>query len=80
MITRLDRKGCSNLVSAIILLAVRDWRKAEEMLRRVPGDKASVALEKDTREFFESGWYQDLRDGLGRDLPGDMMKVLREAI
>ncbi len=67
-------------MSAIILLAVRDWRRAEAMLRKVPDDKASVELEKDTREFFESGWYQDLRDGLECDLPGDMMKVLREAI
>ena len=80
MAKEIDRKGCSNLVSALVLLAVKDWRKAMKMLRLVPDDKGSLELEKDTREFFESGWYQDLRDGLGCDLPGDMLKVLREAI
>lgn len=78
MTPEFDRKGCSNLVSALILLAVKDRRKALMMLKKVPDDKVSVDVEKDTREFFEGEWYQELRDGLDNDLPSDLIRVLME--
>ena len=78
MTPEFDRKGCSNLVSALILLAVKDRRKALMMLKKVPDDKVSVDVEKDTREFFEGEWYQELREGLDNNLPSDLMRVLME--
>ena len=80
MITRLDKDGCTNLISGIILLAVRDYRNAREKLKATPDDKSTLELEKDTITFFRSRWYQDLKDGLDADLPSDMLTALKETI
>ena len=72
----MDRQGSKNLVAAIILMALKDRRKAQEKLLLSPGDKDALEVEKDTREFFESTWYQELRDYEACDLPSDMLEVI----
>ena len=72
----MDRQGSKNLVAAIILMALKDRRKAQEKLLLSPGDKDALEVEKDTREFFESMWYQELRDYEAYNLPSDMLEVI----
>lgn len=72
----MDRQGTKNLVAAIILMALKDRRKAQEKLLKSPEDKEALEVEKDTREFFESTWYQELRDYEACNLPSDMLEVI----
>ena len=76
MTPEFDRKGCSNLVSALILLAVKDRRKALMMLKKVPDDKVSVDVEKDTREFFDSDWFEELLGVSGIEIERESLKDL----
>ncbi len=78
MQNELDKSGCTALIAGIIEQAVRDWRKAERMLGKVPDDKKSLEMKMECEEFFRSEWYSELREMLEEGIPEDILKVLEE--
>jgi hypothetical protein len=47
-----------NLANAIVLDAVKDYRKALKTLRMNPKSKSALAEKDEIERFFRSGWYQ----------------------
>ncbi len=72
----MDKQGTKNLVVAIIATAIRDRRQAKARLAIEPHDKEALEVEKDTREFFESAWYQNLLDYLDCWMPSDLLEII----
>lgn len=48
------------LANAIVLCAVKDYRKARKQLKKYPRDAYLRQLVKECEEFFLSGWFQTL--------------------
>jgi hypothetical protein len=48
------------LANAIVLQAVKDYRKALSALRINPKNKAALAEAKECETFFLSSWYRTL--------------------
>ncbi|MBR3538958.1 MAG: hypothetical protein IKN79_07790 [Eubacterium sp.] len=71
-----EGKPYENLANAIILLAVKDYRKAMRTLRRRP-DCISARMQRDEVErFFLSDWFAKLTTLDGENL----MNRLREEV
>lgn len=60
--------GIENLSNAIILQAVRDYRKALKILKRHPRHKEAKGMVKDCEDFFESKWFSMLTNIDGKVL------------
>ena len=63
-----------NLVNAIIMQAVKDYRKALRMLRKDPEHEKSLFWKKDVERFFQSQWFEDLCDLDGEVLIEQLQK------
>ena len=50
------------LASAIILLAVKDWRKAMSRLRKNPHNMDAQSVRGETERFFLSRWFGKLTE------------------
>ena len=50
----------TNLANAIILLAVKDYRRALRRLKKFPGDKDAKIRKLECEQFFRSGWFEVL--------------------
>ena len=48
------------LANEIILLAVKDYREALEILKRDKGNKSALSTKKEVEKFFRSEWYSAL--------------------
>jgi hypothetical protein len=48
------------LANAIILQAVRDYRKALKQLKNSPHDYITQSLKQDIERFFRSRWFEVL--------------------
>ena len=57
-----------NLVDAIMMRAVKDYRRALRILRVNPEHKLSRSRKRDVETFFRSQWFCDLCD-----LDGEML-------
>ena len=53
-----NEEGIENLTNAIILQAVKDYRKAQKGLSL--NGKSSTAVIADCERFFRSDWYRQL--------------------
>ncbi len=73
----MDRKGTGLLAAAIVNIAVNDWRKAQEMLQKEPGYVVALETVRETENFFQSDWYQMLREFAPDVIPVDIMEVLK---
>lgn len=49
-----------NLANAIILLAVKDYRKALKYLDRNPSNRSAQSDKAEVERFFRSQWYSAL--------------------
>ena len=65
----------TELANAIIIQAVKDYRKALKILKRYPRYEPAKALVAEVEEFFRSDWYRVLTS-----VDGDMLirKIRRE--
>ncbi len=45
------------LVNAVILLAVKDWRSAVRMLKRKPDNDLAWQTKRECARFFRSRWF-----------------------
>lgn len=51
-----------SLANAIILRAVKDYRKALQRLEKYPGNKPALGTKREVEQFFNSDWYALLTD------------------
>lgn len=50
----------AELANAIVLSAVKDYRRARKQLKKHPWDTHARMLLKDCESFFLSGWFETL--------------------
>jgi hypothetical protein len=63
-----------NLANAIILLAVKDYRRALKLLSKNPHSRSAIAAVNEMERFFRSDWYENLTS-----VDGEMLiRKLRE--
>ena len=63
-----------NLANAIILLAVKDYRRALKLLSKNPHSRSAMASVIEMERFFRSDWYETLTS-----VDGEMLiRKLRE--
>ena len=66
----------TELANAIIIQAVKDYRKALKILKRYPRYELAKAVVAEVEEFFRSDWYRVLTS-----VDGDMLiRKIRRAI
>ncbi len=63
-----------NLVSAIIMRAVKDYRRALRTLRRDPAHAVSKYQKDEIERFFRSQWFKDICDLRGEELIEQLQK------
>ncbi len=49
-----------DLANAIVLQAVKDWRKAIKTLKKRPRYEAAKQMRDDCERFFLSDWFEEL--------------------
>lgn len=52
--------GYENLANAIVLQAVKDWRKAVKTLKKRPRYQAAKQMRDECERFFLSDWFEEL--------------------
>ena len=63
-----------NLANAIILLAVKDYRRALKLSSKNPHSRSAMAAVNEMERFFRSDWYETLTS-----VDGEMLiRKLRE--
>lgn len=63
-----------NLANAIILLAVKDYRRALKLLSKNPHSQSATTAVNEAERFFRSDWYETLTS-----IDGEMLiRKLRE--
>lgn len=50
--------GYTELANAIVLQAVKDYRKAIKVLKKHPQNEVALLREHEILQFFHSDWYQ----------------------
>ena len=70
----MTENGIENLAHAIILQAVKDYRKALKILRRNPRHKESKEMVADCEGFFLSKWLTTLTNIAGKVLMEKLKK------
>lgn len=63
-----------NLANAIILLAVKDYRRALKLLSKNPHSRSAMTAVNEMERFFRSDWYETLTSVNGEML----IRKLRE--
>ena len=54
------KDGYEELANAIVLQAVKDWRKAVKTLKKRPRYEAAKQMRDDCERFFRSEWFEEL--------------------
>ena len=68
--------GWEELASAIIMAAVKDYRRAMQRIRRCSGAKMPMERIRECERFFRSEWFRTLTEIDGEAL---IRKLRREA-
>lgn len=68
--------GYENLANAIVLQAVKDWRKAAKTLKKRPRYQAAKQMRDECERFFLSDWFEELTSVEGRVI---LRKLKQEA-
>ena len=77
MITAELPESYQNLVSAIVMRAVKDYRRALRHLRRDPPHEPSRYRKREIERFFRSQWFADLCDLNGEMLIKELQKEVK---
>ena len=67
-------KWCYELANAIVLQAVKDYRKAKQTLSRFPDNADAISVIAEVERFFKSDWFGEISDANGEWI----LKRLRE--
>lgn len=54
------KDGYEELANAIVLQAVKDWRKAVKTLKKRPRYEAAKQMRDECERFFRSEWFEEL--------------------
>lgn len=54
------KDGYEELANAIVLQAVKDWRKAVKTLKKRPRYAAAKQMKEECERFFRSEWFEEL--------------------
>lgn len=73
---QLNRKGSAMLAVGIVRQAVKDYKDAVKMLKKVPDHFESRCMKVECEIFFCSEWFQKLREFAPDVIPVDIMEVL----
>lgn len=57
--------GYENLANAIILQAVKDYKRALRTLKYNPRHYESMKIKREVEQFFRSAWFADLTEADG---------------
>ena len=52
--------GYEELANAIVMQAVKDWRKAVRTLKKRPRYEAAKQMRDECERFFRSEWFEEL--------------------
>ncbi len=74
----LNRKGSAMLAAAIVRQALKEWKEAMDVLKKVPEDSKAWDTIRDVEDFFHSEWYRTLRELAPDVIPVNMIKKLKE--
>lgn len=74
----LDRRGSGMLAVGIVRQAMKEWKEAKAMLKKVPDDMDSLEIIREVEIFFRSPWYRTLREFAPDVLPKNMTEKLKE--
>lgn len=66
------------LAAAIVRQAIKDWKDAMDMLKKVPEDKNSRGVLVELEFFFKSEWFSFLRELAPDIIPEDMIGRIQE--
>ena len=50
------------LAGAIVMQAVKDWRRAVKTLKKKPRKESAKQMKEECERFFRSQWFEDLTD------------------
>ncbi len=56
------KNSYEELANAIVMRAVKDWRKAVKTLKKRPRCEAAKQVKEDCERFFCSEWFEALTD------------------
>ena len=54
------KDGYEELANAIVLQAVKDWRKAVKTLKKRPRYETAKQMRDECERFFRSEWFEEL--------------------
>ena len=54
------KDGYEELANAIVLQAVKDWRKAVKTLKKKPRKESAKQMKEECERFFRSEWFEEL--------------------
>ncbi len=54
------KDGYEELANAIVMQAVKDWRKAVKTLKKRPRYEAAKQMRDECERFFRSEWFEEL--------------------
>lgn len=63
----LSDAGATNLVCAIVEVAVRDWRHSRKKLKKNPGSLDADRCVKECERFFRSRYFENLTGMNGKE-------------
>ena len=70
------REDWEDLANAIILQAVKDYRKARRLIRKKPDHQMARKIIREAERFLKSRWFAQLTD-----IDGEMLlKKLKEEV
>ena len=75
---QLNRKGSAMLAVGIVRQAVKDYKDAIKMLKKVPDHFESRCMKVECEIFFCGEWFQKLREFAPDVIPADLMRRLEK--
>lgn len=73
-----DREACIRLANAIVLQAVKDYRRALRQLRQNPKNRIAMDNAMECERFFEGEWIQVLTSVDGQWLKNRLREEARD--
>ena len=68
----MDDKGCLDLVQAIVMQAVKDWKDAKKKLKKKPDDLLLKSMVEECEKFFKSEYFNNLTGLDGNSILGKL--------
>lgn len=77
-LTDLHPRGAQNLIEAIVVSAVKDWRSAMRVLRKRPDSLSAERNKGECERFFRSEYFYSLTGLDGRQVLDQLYKEFND--